>query len=185
MKVFIKKLLRESLNEVKLEASDSMVLIIHNKCLHLFDMELKKPIAYINVNNNEVSGVAAIKGYGPLIYELGMSFVYPNGLQSDRRGNTEYASINIWNKYIGGQNHDIKVKKLSPEDPDFINVWGGGSYEGEPLEDDELNGFMNYKFYNPNKKILISLINNGENLTNNIKSKIIEMCEKFYESVAP
>jgi hypothetical protein len=186
MKNMVKKLLREHLLEVKAEPTDSMVVIVSKGYeINLYDLENRTPIGFINISNNEVSGVAAKKGYGPLIYELGMAYIYPSGLQSDRRGNTEYAAMNIWNKFIQGANQNIRIEKLKPNDSDYMSVWGGGSDEGSLISQEDRDGFMNYKFYNSDKTLLNKLIDNGNNLPKETKIKIIRECYEFYQSVAP
>lgn len=67
--------------------------------------------------NWAVGGVAAEYGYGPLMYELAMSYVYPNALMPTRDGDVRSGAINIWNKFL--KRGDVRKEKLSLRDPDF------------------------------------------------------------------
>jgi hypothetical protein len=167
----------DSLNESKQEPTDSMVLVISDKGhgLNLYDTITKQILGYINVYNNNVTGVAAKKGYGPLMYELGMAHVYPNGLQSDRNGNTEPEAEAVLNKFIAGNSPNIKAVKLTPNDKDYKTEYPNGN----KLWD--VNNFFNYKFFNPNKSTLEKLISNGDKLSPEEQENIRKLGYNFYD----
>lgn len=165
--------------EVKQEATDSMALIFdrNENDLFLYDTTAKQILGYINVYGNSVTGVAAKKGYGPLMYELGMAHVYPNALQSDRNGNTEPEAKAVWEKFIAGANPKIKVVKLSPSDKEYRTKYPNGY---EIWDSDQ---FYNYKFYNPDTSTLRKLTSNGNSLSLEEKNEIIKLGNDFYHSL--
>jgi len=172
-------LIKDLLKEVKEIITDDMVIVLDKgPTLILYNTEKDQILGSINVYNNEVTGVASEKGFGPVMYELGMAMVYPKPLQSDRRGNTEEAAANIWNKFIDGINPKIKVEKVNPGDKDYMSVW---PETGEKIDPYYLNGFINYKFYNSDKSVLNKLIKKGETITTDKQKDILKRADDFYQ----
>ena len=169
-----------NLKEAKQEVKDSMVVVLSRKDnqINLYDLKTNEALGVINTYGNEVTGVAAKKGYGPLMYELGMANVYPNGLQSDRHGNTEPAAENIWKKYIAGTSPNIKVQKLIPKDKDYRTTYAGDGYDSSYISD-----FYNYKFYNPDIATLKQLIQKGNTLSDELKKQIVLDSDKLYSDM--
>jgi hypothetical protein len=58
-----------------------------------------------------------------------------DGLQSDRRGNTEPAAENIWRKYMVDASPNIKVQKLTPKDKDYRTTYAGDGYDSSYISD--------------------------------------------------
>jgi hypothetical protein len=170
----------DSLNEVKEEVTDSMVVVLSRKGnqINLYNLRTNEALGNINTYGNEVTGVAAKKGYGPLMYELGMANIYPKGLQSDRHGNTEPAAEAVWKKYIAGASPNIKVEKLTPKDRDYRTTYAGDGYDSSFIPD-----FYNYKFYNPNTAILKQLIKRGNALSDELKKQILLDSDKLYNEM--
>jgi hypothetical protein len=167
------------LREVKAIITDDMAIILDKgPTLILYNIKDDKILGTINVYNNEVTGVAAEKGFGPIMYELGMAMVYPKPLQSDRRGNTEDTAANIWNKFIDGINPKIKVAKVKPSDKDYMSIW---PETGEAIDPYYLDGFINYKFYNPDKSVLDKLIKKGDIISKDKQENIIKRANDFYQ----
>ena len=175
----VKSVVKESLNEIKKEVDDSMVVVLSRKGhqISLYDFKNKEPLGLINTYGNEVTGVVAKKGYGPLMYELGMANVYPNGLQSDRNGNTEPEAEAVLNKFIKGDSPNIKAVKLTPEDKEYKTEYPNGN------EIWDVDGFYNYKFYNPNVSTLKDLIERGNKLSPAERVNIISSTEELYDSI--
>ena len=175
----VKSVVKESLNEIKKEVDDSMVVVLSRKGhqISLYDFKNKEPLGLINTYGNEVTGVVAKKGYGPLMYELGMANVYPNGLQSDRNGNTEPEAEAVLNKFIKGDSPNIKAVKLTPKDKEYKTEYPNGN------EIWDVDGFYNYKFYNPNVSTLKDLIERGNKLSSTERANIISSTEELYDSI--
>lgn len=167
------------LREIKATITDDMAIVLDKgPTLILYNTKEDKVLGSINVYNNEVTGVAAEKGFGPVMYELGMAMVYPKPLQSDRRGNTEEAAVTIWNKFIDGINPKIKVEKVKPSDKDYMSVW---PETGEAIDPYYLDGFINYRFYNPDKSVLNKLIEKGDVIPKDKQKDIIKRADNFYQ----
>ena len=163
----------------KKELTDSMVVVLsrNDNQINLYNLKTNEALGNINTYGNEVTGVAAKKGYGRLIYELGMANIYPNGLQSDRRGNTEPAAETVWEKYIAGASPNIKVEKLTPKDKEYRTEYPNGN------EIWDVDGFYNYKIYNPNTTTLKQLIQKGNTLSDELRKKIILDNDKLYDDL--
>ena len=170
----------DRIKEAKEEVTDSMVVVLsrNDNQINLYNLKTNEALGNINTYGNEVTGVAAKKGYGPLMYELGMAHIYPNGLQSDRRGNTEPAAEAVWKKYIAGASPNIKVEKLTPKDKDYRTTYAGDEYDSSYIPD-----FYNYKFYNPNTTTLKQLIQKGNTLSDELRKKIILDNDKLYNDL--
>ena len=170
----------DKIEEAKEEVTDSMVAVLsrNDNQINLYDLKTNEALGNINTYGNEVNGVAAKKGYGPLMYELGMANIYPKGLQSDRRGNTEAPAEAVWKKYIEGASPNIKVEKLTPKDRDYRTTYAGDGYDSSYIPD-----FYNYKFYNPDTTTLKQLIQKGNTLSDELRKKIILDNDKLYNDL--
>jgi hypothetical protein len=185
MKLLIRKLLKESLlYEERINSNDlnnNIVAVLgRGPSITLFDISNKEVLGYINVYNNQVSGVATKKGFGPLIYELGMALVYPKGLQSDRHGNSTDSAIRIWNYFMDGNNSQVKIKNYHLGDSKYIDKFD----HIESLKDlsPDMERIVNSEFFLPDKTILNNLISNGESLADEDKNKINQLGLDFYTS---
>jgi hypothetical protein len=106
-------------------------------------------------NANEVSSPVAVKGYGPLLYDLAMSM--SPALIPDRFGDTTYSAQDVWKYYKNGRS-DVDSKPLddiySPrtppkqddcetiEGPDYLNyAYSGASADIGPLANN-YNSFL-------------------------------------------
>lgn len=63
-----------------------------------------------------VKMVAAEKGYGPVLYDMGMSRISPEGLMADRRETTE-AAKRIWNYMLTVRADDYNITPLGANCP--------------------------------------------------------------------
>lgn len=88
----------------------------------LYDPKEDKVYGHIGINklssgNWAVGGVAAERGYGPLMYELAMSQVYPGALMPTRDGDVRGAAEDIWNRFMS--RGDVKKEIIRKKDSDF------------------------------------------------------------------
>jgi hypothetical protein len=179
LRQIIKEEISKVLGEAKADITEDMVIILDKgPTLILYNIKDDKILGTINVYNNEVTGVAAEKGFGPIMYELGMAMVYPKALQSDRRGNTTKSAEHIWNKFISGIDPKIKVEKVKSSDKDYMSVW---PETGEVIDPYYLDGFINYKFYNPDKSVLDKLIKRGDAILKDKQEDIVKRANDFYQ----
>ena len=128
----LRKLIRETIEEVVIsEAAVAINDILTNPNigltitksgnafqLDLYDFIRRRMLGTIgctHVADNifHVTGVAAEKGYGPLMYECAMMTIYDNGLSPTRNGDIRGAAWGIWEKF--NKRSDIE-KFAIPED---------------------------------------------------------------------
>jgi hypothetical protein len=138
-----------------------MGLFIDEDGFTLYDPIEDKVYAYISISkiesgNYSVGVVAAEYGYGPLIYELAMSYIYPHALLPSRTGDIRGGAINIWQHFL--KDPKIKKERLTKKDPDF-------SWEiYEDMGNDPDFKFMQTRYYyNGLNNLLNQLLNNAKN----------------------
>ena len=110
MKSLIQKLLRENLIDERVTINDTEKLgIIHLKEDNIFlllDLKTGKPLGYISVAPTHgdvfvIYGAYSERGYGPLLYELAMTYVYPKGITMSDDSSTSEDAMNVWEKFMG------------------------------------------------------------------------------------
>lgn len=157
----------------------SVGLIIYNNQLILLDTsnvdanisveELEKHIlGQIEVDDvsdslYEVDSVSAIKGYGLLLYELAMQYIYPNQLISTRDGKTKDEALRLYKYFYDGLNPKVDVETLQPNDDDYDDFYlnSKGEY---------FTTLYNSRFsMKPNE--INELVRRGSDLLNQIKDK--------------
>ena len=137
---------KKVVKEVRMDGNnigDSLGLFVLKNKIILYDLD-----AY--GNSDEESGVVGVltlgrdgadftitmvvakKGYGPLMYELGMQHVSPAKLVSDRDGDTKDAALSVWGKFINGASPNVTVETLSPEDEGYVECLGFGCDKNLP-----------------------------------------------------
>jgi hypothetical protein len=113
----------------------------------LYDPKENKVYGHIGIHklssgNWAVGGVAAERGYGPLLYELAMTYVYPAGLMPTRDGDVRGVAQNVWDRFLGRDDvakEDIVVGSSDfPEE--YYNDMGGE-------EENPGSEFMYRRFY--------------------------------------
>jgi hypothetical protein len=124
----IRKLIRETLEEVVLSeaavaisdvlANPNIGLVItklsNGVALDLYDFLKHRVLAttdcvHLADNVFQQTGVAAEKGYGPMIYEMAMMTIYDNGLTLTRSGDIRGTAFEVWEKFY----HRNDVVKFS------------------------------------------------------------------------
>lgn len=144
----------------------------------------KKPIGYISfgylnsLDVYSVGGIYANNGYGPLLYEIGMTYVYPKGLTLSQDSGTSFEAEDVWDKfYLRNDVKKEKIIKISKSDKE-IDLIDGCDGDEDCLDSIKKIIYLhNTKFiYSFGKSNLLSLIKNGKNYTklNNISDEDIE-----------
>jgi hypothetical protein len=114
----LRKLIKETLEEVILsEAAVSITDVLSNPNigltinntgsvfqLDLYDFSKRRMLGTIGCshvvdNVFQITGVAAEKGYGPLMYEFAMMTIYDNGLTPTRSGDLRGTAWEVWVKF--------------------------------------------------------------------------------------
>lgn len=104
----------------------------------LYDYKKHKVYGMMNIldSNTEgvyyVSAVAALKGFGPLMYELVMMHLGKHGvaLQPDISGGVKDEAMNVWVKFF--QRNDVKKETIPPEDYSFSYTILGDLHPSDP-----------------------------------------------------
>lgn len=120
-----------------------------------------------NIGNSlyEVDNVSAVKGYGLLMYELAMQYIYPNQLVSARNGDTSDAALRMYNYFLQGLNPNVKVETLqTPEYDDFI------SFEIKDKSDDFLTIYNSRFSMKPTN--IQELLKKGDEIWNTSKNHL-------------
>ena len=80
-------------------------------------------IAFEKFNNDtyNVKRVNAKSGFGPLLYDMALSHIYPASLMPDRSGMVSKEAMNIWRFYTHNR-PDIKKEVLRPETDEEYNL---------------------------------------------------------------
>lgn len=129
MKGFIIKLLRERLNESSrknLKDLEDVLLLTQNLnndggLFLLYNSKLKKPLGYVSfgyipdLDVFSVGGIYSEHGYGPLLYEIVMTYIYPKGLTLSQDSGTSQDAQNVWEKFVS--RGDVKKEKIIRNKP--------------------------------------------------------------------
>jgi len=124
---------RKTINDI-----DDLVIFNRNGLIVLYNPLTKTPIGFIfggnssseTPNTHPVYSAYSTKGYGPLLYELLMTYYYPSGITLDDSSNTSPDALNVWKVF----NSRVDVKKepinrvgQSPKERWLIDSCGGDS----------------------------------------------------------
>lgn len=168
----IRKIIREVLKETSRKTlqdiGDLVLFKIGAGLIILYNTKTKLPIGYIGLGNlkdgaHPVYSIYSDNGYGPLLYELAMTDVYPNGITLDDSSPTSSEAINVWKKFY--LRSDVKkelinrIEKTWKEKEMIMNCKG----DYECLKQiREILDLHDLKFtYNLGKQTLHKLIKNG------------------------
>jgi hypothetical protein len=71
----------------------------------LINTTTNKPIGYISFSLTDgdvygIYGAYSERGYGPLLYELAMTYVYPKGITMSDDSSTSQDAMNVWEKFM-------------------------------------------------------------------------------------
>ena len=94
-------------------SEDNIFLLI--KIIKDKDREIAKPMGYIGFGLTQgdvygIYGAYAEKGYGPLLYELVMTYVYPKGITMSDDSSTSADAMNVWEKFASRS--DVQKKPI-------------------------------------------------------------------------
>ena len=144
----VKKLIRETINELLLSevavtatevlGNPDMGLINDGGSLVLYDFKNNRVFGTMSYrpasrNINQFVGVAAEKGYGPLIYELGIMSSFNKGLVPTRDGDIRDTAFSVWEKFINRS--DVHKAILEPGDEAYSEEYDDYTYNAETDEE--------------------------------------------------
>lgn len=137
-------------------------------------------IALKKDNNSEYSirYSVAHKGYGLVIYELGMQAIYPSKLVSDRNWLVSSAAQRMYDYFYKELNPSVDVIKLTKDSPEYIHCKDIRLLPcNKPYEEQLYNSKLSMK-----PKELIGLVKKGEELTNILGGELIRKAAyKFFD----
>lgn len=146
-------------NDFILIKKDNFFLLLDNK---------ENPLGYISFsltidNVYSIFGAYSKKGYGPLLYELVMTYVYPNGI-TPSYDSTSGDALSVWEKFYNRKDvlkEPIKRNKKTDQEIDLIKGCNG---DLDCLEwVDSIFYLLNNKYiYTLDINKLNILINNGD-----------------------
>jgi hypothetical protein len=156
-----------------IQANPNIILNIFDASLTLYDttyLNTKNPtkgvLGCIGLNEYdrffEVARIAGKKGFGKIMYLLGMEFSNPLPMMIDREGDVREAAANVIEKINSTPPSNVRLEKVNPDDEDYIECLDWGCEEDEP---DFFNA-LNTKFYS-NNKINIDFFKNSNRLQSN------------------
>jgi hypothetical protein len=182
----------KTLNDIQ-----GLILILiknNNESLFLIYDQIKNiPLGYMSFGYRtdgdvySIFGAYAKHGYGPLLYEIVMTYVYPKGItMSDEAGTSGEAQV-VWEKFYSRR--DIKkepIKRLKKTDKEIDLVDACNSKDEECLK--WINKILllhRTKFiYKSNKSILDQMIINGKKyLNSNPNLDIDDMLGELEDSI--
>lgn len=187
----LKKLIQETLEKSGIledaqsfiDLSPSVGLVISKNTnnsiwLNMFDFSQKKCVGIITLRKYTdrawgVTTVAAEKGLGPKMYELGMMAVYPAGLCTDRNGPTRDGAMSVWKRFVDNR-PDIKKTIVKPGEEEY-------SYRNS--EDEERNFLENVICQRTQSFWFNKLLKKGEMLMSKHKitaPQISDTCRDYF-----
>lgn len=169
--------------------------------LTIYDPTTKDVYGTITVSQRDyygpdyfVSGVAAERGFGPLIYELAMMHISGEGkgLMPTRDGDVRSDAWRVWEKFY--DRNDIKKKTLSPDSPyfKFDIIFSEDDFESDEERQEWLEEvdpkdlrklyIFNTVYYFDKNSEYTDLINRGVNYINKgfDEQKAVDAAEDFW-----
>lgn len=109
----------DELIEGKININDThdlaIIFIEEDNIFLLIDIKTGQPKGYISFSLTQgdvygIYGAYADKGYGPLLYELVMTYVYPKGITMSDDSSTSEDAMNVWEKFAS--RNDVEKKPI-------------------------------------------------------------------------
>lgn len=103
---------------------ESIILLLHSVTDKITYAQAQ--IRQIDEDTYSVKTMSAESGYGPLMYDIVFSYIYPKCLMPDRNGQVSQEAWAVWEYYFNKRN-DIKKTSLQPRDKLFNTAITHGS----------------------------------------------------------
>ena len=96
-------------------ANLAVIFMKEDNIFLLIDITTGKPMGYISFSPTQgdvygIYGAYSEKGYGPLLYELAMTYVYPKGITMSDDSSTSQDAMNVWEKFASRS--DVEKKPI-------------------------------------------------------------------------
>jgi hypothetical protein len=171
---------RVTINDTK---NLAVIFIREDNIFLLIDTTTGQPKGYIGFGLTQgdvygIYGAYSEKGYGPLLYELAMTYVYPKGITMSDDSSTSQDAMNVWEKFASRD--DVQKKPITRTNQTDKEEWFDSMYGEDPEQDKWINRgreLHNTQFiYNLGKNNLDTLIVKGdEYLKQNPKIDVWDM----------
>lgn len=134
----------DELLEARVKINDTkdlaVIFIREDNIFLLIDTTTAKPMGYIGFGLTQgdvygIYGAYAEKGYGPLLYELVMTYVYPKGITMSDDSSTSADAMNVWEKFASASRNDVKKKPIVRTNPTDKEEWFDSMYGEDPEQD--------------------------------------------------
>ena len=129
-----------------------------------------------NMENYSVSAVAAEKGFGSLMYEIAMTYIYPLGIMPSRDGDVREGAFNIYEKFFDRK--DVQKTSIPETSPDFSEDIAN-DFSEEEIYFHILQTIYKFSF---GKEKLNNLLKNARKFDENQIKNIIEQSKNFFEN---
>ena len=111
----VKSYTHHILERITLDDESKFILIKENNLFLLYDSLNNKPLGYISWGFSDgdvysIYGAFALHGYGPLLYEVVMTYVYPNGITPSDETPSSSDALNVWKKFY--ERKDIMKEEI-------------------------------------------------------------------------
>jgi hypothetical protein len=158
--------------EINNSSDLAIIFIEEGNIFLLINTNTGQPKGYISFSPTQgdvysIYGAYADKGYGPLLYELVMTYVYPKGVTMSDDSSTSQDAINVWEKFAS-RNDVIKKPIIRTQKTDKEEWFDDmtSDYEGDIRAKkwiDRVRELHNTQFiYNLGKNKLGELIKRGD-----------------------
>ncbi len=122
------------------DTSDLAVIFVREDNIFLLiDTKTGKPKGYISfgLTQGDVYGIygaySSERGYGPLLYELVMTYVYPKGITMSDDSSTSQDAMNVWEKFA--ERNDVEKKPIVRTQRTDKEEWFDDMYGEDPNQD--------------------------------------------------
>jgi len=183
----ILKIFKNIISEARLDADvNSMAFFKIDYFYVLYDFKKNQIIGAMNISCHndfcDVGKSAALKGFGPLLYDSVMMDIYPKPLSPDRDGNLSGDAYNIWEYYATKRKGDVIMKDI-PESYPFYNE---DEEEKEQVPDGSQNmrikAFNVFYYLKPNE-VFHKLKDNVKFVNIDDKLEFIDEVDNFIEEM--
>ncbi len=144
-------------------------------------------LGYITANRSsgniwQIDRTAAEKGYGPLMYDILLQELNPNGLKPSNKIKPQ--ALNVWNYYYSNRS-DVTKYQLKSDNPSYSEYFTNSDAEDEIQKTDEQTlKVINTVFFKKQTPEFIEFITNSENVLKEkgiSKSTILKNALSYFE----
>jgi len=137
-------------------------------------------LSFLKTNDNtyNVGRVGADRGYGPFMYEMVMSYIYPNYLMPSRNGDVKPKALNVWANFY--ERNDIKKKFLNIEDElfTFAIITGDEDEKFDSIEEKK----EKFNSLSKGEQYAVKVFNTMYQYSNSVVTKLIKKGDELIKN---